>query len=93
MPVGTLNQTEAYVSYEFVKVKCATCGEDSGGFVYKDHLNVDEMIEYIEEVTGFIERKGDEGDRGFAAGSDNYEGGGLECPACQELKCAVREVA
>jgi hypothetical protein len=94
MPVGTLNQgKDAYVSYEFVCVKCAECGEESSGFVYKEHLTPDETIEYIEEITGFVVRVGDEGDRGFAAGSGNYGGGGLECPACHQQKCGIREVA
>lgn len=94
MPQGTLNQNkDAYVSYEFVCVKCNVCGQESNSFVYKEHLNPDESIQYIEETTGFELNKTD-GARlqNFVSGQGHYDKGGLICPTCIESEQIVKEV-
>lgn len=91
--MDTPNQYDAYVHYEFVYVLCNECGEKSNDFVFKDHLNADETIEYIKEITGFIENR-TEGERtqNFIRGMKNYDKGGLICPTCIENKQYVKEV-
>jgi hypothetical protein len=77
---------DAYIHYEFVTVKCAGCGKESDGFVYKEHLNPDETIEYIEQITGFVRRPADHERTSDYVGGFGYNGGGLACQECQGIK-------
>ena len=88
MPQDTRQSSkDVYVHYEFVCVKCNDCGVESNPFVFKDHLNADETIEYILQITGFSENKSS-GERlgNFVAGRSKSTEGGLLCPICNENK-------
>ncbi len=90
MPLGTQNKTDAYVHYEFVTVKCAECDVESNPFVYKDHLESDECLDYIQEITGFTvwsETKV----REMGLVSRTQVKGGLLCPICMEEMTKEKE--
>lgn len=95
MPQGTLKgnkKGDAYVHYEFVTVKCNKCGVESNPFVYKDHLEADDMIQYIYDITGFAEnRLNSDTEIGYSAFSRRSDEGGLICPMCNEIK--LKEVS
>lgn len=99
MPQGTRKvvkqKQDAYVHYEFVYVLCNVCGEKSNDFAYKEHLNGDETIAYIEQITGFVINKADDAPRQstFVASGSNYDKGGLVCPTCVVGQIQVEEVA
>lgn len=88
MAQGTRKNRDAYVHYEFVHVKCSGCGVDSSGFMYKDHLDADEMVTYIEDITGFKIRKPiDDARTGYYFNTGHgYSEGGLACPKCQGIQ-------
>jgi hypothetical protein len=86
MPQDTQNQAETYVHYDWSQVKCLVCGEMSDPFVYKDHLNADELLVYIEEMTGFKVRKdGMVSVCTFISSGVNSNKGGLACPTCHKI--------
>lgn len=93
MPRGTLRvnkgRQDAYVHYDFVCVKCSHCGAESNPFVHKDHLNADETIEYVLQITGFtVDKLDPESHTGsmFVNTGKYRNRGGLVCPICNENK-------
>ena len=81
--------SDAYVHYEFVCVRCKCCGAESNPFVYKEHLNADETLAYIVEITGFeLDRLTPEEHAGstFVNSGTNTHRGGVICPECNENK-------
>jgi len=94
LPVDIQTQSDAYVHYEFVNVECQVCGEKSNNFVYKEHLEAEEQIAYIELISGFAVRKSDNLERiVYVNTCTNYEEGGLACPTCQGIEIEEREVS
>ena len=90
MPVGTQSQAETYVHYEFVTVKCAECEVESNPFVYKDHLESDEWLDYIQEISGFTVWS-DSKIQEMGLVSRTQVKGGLLCPICMEKMTKEKE--
>jgi len=99
MPQGTLKgNSEAYVHYTFSCVKCQDCGVESNPFVTKDHLEADELIIYIQDISGFtFDNVVVDSSSGvsFTAGNGDSSRGGLLCPICNEKRHEgeIREVS
>ena len=68
-------QNDPYVDCEFVAVTCSDCKTESNGFMYKEHLDGTQTVEYIKEITGYR--------------VDN-EDGGLRCKKCDRKNRAKR---
>lgn len=78
-----MEMSEPYTHYEFVTVKCSECSVESNPFVYKDHLETGESLEYIQEITGFTIWS-DNVFKEMGLVSREKTKGGLLCPICLE---------
>ena len=85
MPIG--KHGTYHVEDDFVIVKCHGCGTDSNPFMHKDHLSADELVDYIQQITGFVVNKveGAEDRQSFVA-LVGEKTGGLFCPICNEKR-------